>query len=348
MKPSRRAVVLGLALALVSAGCSRFAPKAGVGVNAVGVDLAFGIDVESLLPTTTPTQLPSFTTAPPVPTGTVSSSTPPPPPPPINEPDCLPSQTNTTRDGGAPSTMKDQEFKKNGVLGEGSRPRDGIYFTYYEFNYAGEQSHNGFSYKKIMEVNDLDTIEGFSFDVREPENGFGHGMDMTLAVVPQEGDGTNDRAGIYIQELRIPYKEQVRGEAIDKRFFTGFEPGVRLVDFPIQNGNESTDAGPVPEDPDTTSQVPTFGGAASTLTVTSVVGRQDRIFVCDRLAEAWRVAVTMELSGDVDIRIVGNFWLAPQYGGWPIQEAFTMDGGSEFRSGNFFSRIGRLDPGEVV
>ena len=347
MKRSRKAAVLAVALALLATGCSRFAPKAGVGVKGVSVDLAFGIDVEDLLKPT-PTQTPTLPTLPP-PTTPTPTQTPTIEPPPA--PLCPPSTNLSTKDGAAPSTIRNQDFKREPSNQEGSRPREGTYFSWLQFNFSSDEVQEGYTYRDIDHLHDSNTIDGaFAYDLLQPE--VGHAIDVSYLIVPQPeetgaGGASADVAGLYIQELSIPFKERPRGP-IQKRTFTVFEPGTRLVEFPIANGNRSSDSQPVPDAPDTSSGTPVIGGAANVLSITSVVGERDRVFVCDELADTWRVSVTMEITGDVDVRLVGNFWIAPQYGGWPIQEAFTIDGGSDFVSGNFFSRLARLDPGEIV
>lgn len=343
MKPSRKSAVLAVALALVATGCSQFAPKAGVGVAPVGIDLAFGVDVETML--SSPPPIPTSTLPTLLPPSPTETPTPPPPP---DLPDCLPVQAQTTKDGPAPTTMRNQDFERPVNL-EGSRPRTGQYFTYFEHNFTGEERHAGFSYKEVGRIREVDVNGGFGFEVQEPP--VGHAIDFSWVVVPpaeadQSGQQGGDIGGIYLQKLEVPIKD--RATSIEKRLFTAFDPGARLVRFPIAAGNESSDSQAVPENSDTNQTPPVLGTAGNVLTVTSVVGAPDLVFVCDQLAEAWRVGVTIEISGEVSLRIVGNLWIAPQYGGWPIQESITIDGGSDFVSGNFFTRLSRLDPGEVV
>lgn len=350
MKPLRKVAVLSAALALVGTGCSQFAPKAGVGVKQVSVKLAFGIDVEKLLttpppPSTPPVELP---TVEPTPTRSIIIVEPPKPVCPVNA-------THSTRDGAPPSTIKEQKFDER-ADGEGAEPRLGKYYTFYQYNFSGEGIVQGYNYKtlsgvggEVRQVNDQ-LGGGFGYDVREPE--FGHQIDTAWVVTPTPEDSGNpnqaDTSGIYLQELKIPRKPDEQTTEVSKRPFTVTDPGVRLVRFPIETGDESTDVQAFPADPDTSGETPAIGGFGNTITVRSTVGSPEKIFVCDQLAEAFRVGVTIEISGDTEVRIVGNFWIAPQYGGWPIQESFVIDGGAEFISGNFFSRIARLDPGDVV
>jgi hypothetical protein len=347
MKSSRKVAILAVALTMVGAGCSRFAPKAGVGVKKVGVDLAFGIDVETLLTTPPPFSPPPTTIPPPPPTSQTTSIIPPEPPPP---PSCLPPQTQTIRDGGAPTSIHDQEYQApHNTNQDGSRPREGAYFTYFEWNLTGEPVRNGFDYRDLSKPRAA-VPTGFGYDVRTPAGG--HRMDIGWVVIPptegegEEGGGSAEATpGIYLQELRIPYKDSEQGE---KRIFSIVDPGALFVRFPLSNGAKNTSAQAVSPEADAQGEVPVIGGGSTVMTVRTEVGSTDRIFVCDQLASAWRVAVTIEISGgDADVRITGNMWLATQYGGWSIQELLSINGGADLISGNFFTRSARLDPGKV-
>jgi hypothetical protein len=341
MKRSRSAAILGMTLALLATGCSRFAPKAGVDINTVNVDLAFGVDIEKLLetPTATPPPPPviDLPTVPP-------PSTPPPPPEPPEPPPCPVNTNPSTRDGEAGTNIAKQEFREGGTGASGAMPRSGDYFTWYEYNHSGEPARKGFDYKSIGRIRNLVQPEGaFSYEVEDSPQG--HGIDWTFVIVPGSDSAENPSAaaGIYLQEMHLPTKDRS-----EKQQFVVTDPGTKLVDFPIQNGNRSEDSQPVPSDPNTNDTIPSFG-TANVMKITSTVGSRDTVYVCEELADSWRVGVTIELTGpDADVKLIGNFWIAPQYGGWPIQELFTIDGGAAHMSGNYFTRLSRLDPGKVA
>lgn len=346
---SRRSVMLVMVLALLGTACSRFAPKAGVGIKPVGVDLAFGVDVEELIsetpaPFIPPTPVVTF------PTPTSSSTITPPPPP---EPDlCPPPKTTNVRDGAAPKSIVDRrEFEPDQETG--GRPRAGDYLTYFEGNRSGGSPKTWVSYLTVTEPA-TDTPNGnFNFDVEDPFTR----IEWKFAIVhstSDEGQSNDNVAGIYLEGIEVPYDSE-SGKTGHRRFVMNGN-GAKITPFPIEAGNRTSSTVPIPtnssqiQPPDGSSDptLPTFTGS-TILTLDSVVSdRDDRVFVCDQIASAWVINMTIEIEGETELKINGNFWFATQYGGWPIRQSYTIRGGTEFLSGNVYESIMRLDPRDVV
>lgn len=347
MKWSRNAAIV-ITVAMVASSCSRFAPKADVSINKVGVDLAFGVDVEKLLeppPLPPPPPPPPFELPPP-------PEIPPPPPPPPPTPFCPGVQTQSQRDGDAPPSMRPGEFNPKDPSRGGNWPRSGKYPTFYQYNYAGEQTEAGYDYKRIGIRRDDASTNSFWYTVFDER----HGVTLEYTIIYEanatEGaDSSNsDIAGIYLRSLRLPLKT----DPTKSRIFIPANAeagGLKLASFPLGGGQttESTQPNRAANDVDVQgNQLPLSPPSSTIATRVIIAGKPQNVFVCDQMARAWRFNTSIEISGDVEVSLIGSFWIATQYGGWAIQEVFSLDGGNEFISGNFLGRIARLDPGEVL
>lgn len=348
MKRSRSSLVLVTVLALVGSACSRFAPKADVSINTVGIELAFGVDVEELLkpPPVIPTTPPLIFELPP------EQPLPPLPPAPPPTPFCLPNQTQSPRDGQAPPSVKPGNFDVKHPEAGGNFPRRGSYPTFYQGNYAGEESFNRFSNKKIGVFRETKDLSLFYYKVTDE----GHGVSMEFSIVyeasqNEDGDTSNSNlTGIYLRSITLPLKEDplLNRVYIPANAETG---GLKLATFPLGGGQVTEDTQPnraANEQEVNGETLPLSPPSATLSSKVIIAGKPQNVLVCDQLAQAWRFNTSIEITGDVDVSIIGSFWFATQYGGWPIQEAFTMDGGDTFISGNFLGRLARLDPGEEL
>jgi hypothetical protein len=347
MKWSRNYLAMVLALAFAVSACSNLAPKADVGINKVGVDLAFGVDVEELLePPPLPPPPPPIFVPPPAP-----PPLPPPPPPPPPTPFCPGVQTQSPRDGQASPSVKPGEFDPDDPERGGNYPRRGSYATFYQGNYAGEPTKSGYAYKNVGVRRDDANTNSFFYTVTD--EGHGVTMEYTIIYPSQESEGDEssnaELAGIYLRSIRIPL-------AADKTQSRVFIPanaetgGLKLASFPLGAGQrtESTQPNRAANDVDVQGQTLPLAPPSATISTSVVVAQPQNVFVCDQMAQAWRFNTNIEITGDVDVSLVGSFFIATQYGGWSIQEIFSIDGGGTFISGNFLARLARLDPGEVL
>lgn len=338
---SRRPLVVAVAVLMTASGCSNFAPKADVGVKPVGLTLAFGVDVEKLLEPPSPPTFPTPTLSVPSPTPT-GTFTPPPPPPPA--PDvCPPLKTTAVRDGNPPASMGNEEF--DGEQPIGARPRPGQYLTYFRGNRSGEELKTQYTYRTVTPPGNHADGQSYFYRVLDPFTGMTWYYDV-IYETSQAGTSNQNIAGLYLRGLKVPMADE---EAKTRTFLTATH-GVKLMAFPIEEGDRSVDSQPVPpeDDPDGTIPVSPGGTVLSTTATVAGIDGNNPVVVCDQLAKAWQLNVEINLKGDANLRIVGTLWIATQYGGWPIQENFTMDGGGTLRSGNFFSRLADLDPADPI
>lgn len=358
MKSMRKAIAFSAVLAVVGTGCSRFVPKADVGVNKVAVDLAFGVEDLLATPTPTPTQ-PVIDVLTPTPTSTSSVFPPPPPLPPA----CLPVQAYSSRDGEAPPSMVPGEFDPNDPKKRGNDPRPGLYYYTFDANLSGERVERGAAYLEVSKIVPEEAGPGsYAYHVAQP---FPNGIDMEFTII-YEGESTAGQEsatgqGIYLSGLTVPLK----GAEIARTHYGPVQPppgrqflpvnadrgGLKLAAFPLTSGESIASSQPntAVNNTEVGGQSLPYGPPSETIATTTTVGQTDDVFVCDQVAQAWQFSMQIEVtSDDTDFIISGTFMFATQYGGWPIQSVFAMDGGSEYVSGNFRSTLGRLDPGRVT
>ncbi|MFP5224165.1 MAG: hypothetical protein ACLGH3_01200 [Actinomycetota bacterium] len=348
MKWSRNYLASVLALAFAVSSCANLAPKADVSIGKVAVDLAFGVDVEELLepPPLPPPPPPNIFIPPDEP-----PPLPPPPPPPPPTPFCPGVQTNSPRDGQAPPSVRPGPFDPDDPERGGNWPRRGQYPTFYQGNYAGEPSKSGYDYKRVGVRRDNESTNSFFYTVIDE----GHGVTMEYTIIypsqaSENAESSNaEVAGIYLRSIRIPL-------AADKTQSRVFIPanaetgGLKLASFPLGAGQrtDSTQPNRAANDVEVEGQQLPLAPPSSTISTSVIVAQPQNVFVCDQMAQAWRFNTSIEITGDVEVSLIGSFWMATQYGGWSIQEVFSIDGGNTFISGNFLARLARLDPGEVL
>jgi len=321
-----RAILLGIVVTFVTTSCGFFQIQNEVGIKKVGVDLVFGGTTLELpveppdiqLPEVPPIELPE----PPPP------EPPPPPPPPL----CPPTTAIAARDPAVAAITND------------NRPEEGNYLHRFDGNFEDQPFVFTFDNKVISNV--ADSGDGFEYSIQDRFNL------MRLTFRAQPISETNPLNGLFLVRVEIP-EQRPSPLAPSPRLLT-FEPAapLRLLEFPIQAGAEisaqAIDVAPKSttpiEDPLTGSPIlsPSGNAISSYLRVDS----PERIQVCKDLAQGYKAAWDVQISGEYNLRILGSFWLGTQYGGWPIKDEYVVVG--DLIPGNFASNLARLDPGDFI
>lgn len=321
--------LIGVVLALVSTSCALFAVPNDVGVKNLTVDLTFGGNQP---PTNEP--LPDFS-LPPVPVIELPEPPPPIPPPPPPPPICPPPpSTAAPRDPAVPT------------INPHNVPQLGEYMSRSQGNYENEEPFIRISTKDVTNL--VQQGDGFRFSVKDTVTQ----MRLTLEAQPINEDDPANRPGLYLVRMELPAERPQIG-GLDPRALA-FEPAepLQLTPFPIQPGTDTTDAAPdVAPKNETPIQDPITGApllspSLNSMASTMIVDSAETIVVCSSLAQAYRASWDLEITGEFNIRILGTFWLATQYGGWPIKDDFVVVG--DLLPGNFSSSLMRIDPTDTI
>lgn len=321
-----RAILLGMVVTFVTTSCGFFQIQNEVGIKEVGVDLVFGgaaveepvqpPDIE--LPEVPPIELPE----PPPP------EPPPPPPPPL----CPPTTAIAARDPAVAAITNDH------------RPEEGNYLHRFDGNFEDQRFIFTFGNKVISNV--ADSGEGFEYSIQDRFN-------LTrLTFRAQPISETNPLNGLFLVRVEIP-EEPPTPLAPSPRLLT-FEPAapLRLLAFPIQAGAEeeaqAIDVAPKSTTPisDPLTGSPILSPSGNAISSFLRVDSPERIQVCEDLAQGYKAAWDIEITGEFNLRILGSFWLGTQYGGWPIKDEYVVIG--DLIPGNFASNLARLDPGDFI
>ena len=326
-----------LAVAVLTASCSVFHVASDVGVQQVNVDLNFGVkkapkpqpQAEISIP---PVSFPSFFGQDPCaidPTA-VDCVDPNPPPQPKPKPLCaLHPSAIAPRDVAGPS------------ITSLNVPAEGPYLFHYKGNYDGKPAFNIVGYKLIGDVTDESAIYGadaFSYSVEDQVLHYR----LVFLVIPQTENSQND--GLYLKEADFPEKDLPFG---GKPYtFIPASP-MLLVAFELNSGDEQTSAGI-----DTSGKQANPAGlppkpSANEMKSHTVAGSRETIDACDDLIQAYRVSWDLQITGEFDEHMLGTFWLATQYGGWPVRSDYVLSS-QKLISGNFEERIMRVDPGDYL
>lgn len=342
MKPSSlpRAGAFALALAFALTGCGLFTVEDGVAAKAVKVDLVFGAKLPSEQPGFTDPGNPFPDELPPLPPLPVL----PPQPPDATEDLCPPTSAPGARDETVASIQRSHE------------PQGNEYLTAVKSHIEDQRPVARVDKRIIYDVELQESAlsgdperAGFQYFVRDTFSG----IQMAFVVYPGQDDEQVQEGGLYLKRLIIPTKDREE----DLHFIMQAFPHIKILDFPIIEGTELTsEAGDVaakrtkitnPVTGDTVADVPQGGVVPSpnSITATSVVGDIDnKVQVCADLGAAYKVALDIKITGDFNQRIIGTFWLSPQYGGWPIKDDYFMFG--DLLEGVFSNNIMRLPPAQ--
>lgn len=333
-RPATFAVVLAFALS----GCGFFQVDDGVAAKGVQVNLVFGAASESPEPSIDDP-------------GALVPSLPPPlelPPPVLPQP-----FPRVTEDLCPPTTAKGAKDPVVTSMQPRHAPPAEGYLVAYDAELEGEQSESGVSHRIIKQV-ELEASPyspsterlGFQYFVEDAHTG----VEMQFLFYPGADDETPNEGGIYLKSLQIPTKDGTEKLA----FITARFPHLQLAAFPIQEGEELT-AESADIAPKRRSLEHPLGGedievpegvvvpSPNTMSARTVIGEIDnKVLACADLGAAFKVSLDLRIAGDFTHRIIGTFWLAPQYGGWPIKDEYIMFG--DLLSGVFGNELMRLPP----
>lgn len=298
-----RAVLTVAALALLASGCS-LGTKPSISVQQVPVDLAFGGKKATPTPVATPAPQPrpSFPTF---------VFVPPPDLPP------LPPVVPETRETCEPPSPFPQEPAPPSVGAE-NQPELGRY------RFAYERAEG----RKTVKSNGFRTIEDLRLETRGPDNiGFSYLVrdSLTRVALRLRAETVDPTRGLYLSQLRFPEGER---EAT-----ATFQVPLQLLAFPLQAGETVTATG---IDPVSQSVV------TSEVTLLPRDPGKDRVKACDEVVDAWRMSWSLVIQGVSDQSWDGTFWIATQWGGWPVADQVAYDG--DFVIGSFSSRILETTP----
>lgn len=327
--PLLRGALLAVTMAVATTSCSFLAVPSEVGIKQVPIDLTFGGEL--------PDQDDGSVGPPPVlPPAIVPEPTLPPAPEqpkPKPKPDlCGPTLASAVARDPAPASITSTNVQD-------TFPTEGTYLYSFIGNFENRQLFFDIAHKELGNIQDVG--EGYSFSVADPFNG------TVWWFEAQPETDTSANPGLFLQKIEIPEEPATPGGLPPRRLeFTPAAP-LKVLNFPIQPGERvrsaAVDNAPKTEDPVTGGlQLP----SANTITSTVDVGSREIILVCEELAQAWKVNWALQIAGEYNLDIVGSFWLATQYGGWPVKEEYTISG--DLIPGNFATNLMKIDPGNYL
>jgi hypothetical protein len=344
---SRRAAVLSVALAMLTS-CSAFRAKPDVDIQAVPVSLIFGAKVK---PQPTPSTLPNINPSilPPI-----DIPPPPPPPPPVDPCDEDPYKEGCPGFQLCPPPVEGAAAEKAPTdihQGDPYEPTGGKYLFSHLQNYSGAEEEVKVTQNDVTSPSP--TADGYFFSFYNPINNIT--MVFQVRQSPPEDaeqEASTTDPGLFLREIKIPPKSDPRGRAYN---FGPRDP-LRLLTFPINAGDVTEDAQPdfaskrstqpPTTDPQTGEEI--LQPSANTLRSHLEVGAIESVEVCAEYALAHKVSWTLDISGDFTAVLTGSFWLATQWGGWPVKDSFIIANSPELIEGNFAESLMRIDPTEFL
>ncbi|HVL33378.1 MAG TPA: hypothetical protein VM600_07340, partial [Actinomycetota bacterium] len=199
------------------------------------------------------------------------------------------------------------------------------------------------------------SIEGsdgeFAFSVEDGFNGMRIFYEARPIVETESNPSAGGADGLFLKRIDWP----VRSEGGETRRLSFIPtPMLQILDFPIEPGKEIITTGhDVANKRDTGLDGAPSLSSSNNMRLSATVGNKDQFDVCEDQAQAWPVNLNLEIAGDYNLQMIGTFWMATQYGGWPIKEeyillrddAVTAD---PLITGNFSSSMMKLDPGDYI
>ncbi|HEX9712668.1 MAG TPA: hypothetical protein VGB52_08985 [Actinomycetota bacterium] len=343
MMPSNlpRVGAFALTLAFGLTGCGLFTVQDGVAAKAVKVDLVFGAP--------SPSQPPEFQD----PGNPFGDQLPPPPPLPV----LPPAPPDPGLDLCPPTTAQGARDPTVSTIDQSQQPQEDDFLTATKSQIEGQPPTARVEKRIIKGVEPEQSFYdptnpdrfGFQYFVEDTFNG----VEMQFLVYTGEADEQVEEGGIYLKSITIPTHAAKRADRQAMTFITP-QPHLKLVDFGIAQGTELTsEAGDVSGKPRTIDdpsgepvvEIPGLVPSPNSISTTTVVGAIDnKVQVCADLGAAYRVSLDLKITGEFQHRLIGTFWLAPQYGGWPIKDDYFMFG--DLLEGVFSNNIMELPPAQ--
>lgn len=342
----RKAAALAVTLGFLLPACGFFSVKNDVSVKRVGVDLVFGAQSLSPQPSfsggaTFPTFAPPTLTTPPQPTFS--------PEPP--EELCPPTTALGAELETVPRPTFDDDPKTHDHVPEiNDNTSEGVYLNAFDGNLTGQRTAQSGANNLVIHNFQLQagftpqSQLGFQFSLRDEFNG----VDMEFYVNPGTEDEQTDEGGLYLKSITIPTKGPLE-KGVEYLSFITPAPHVKLLDWEVTPGATlSSSAGDVaskrvvPFDDPTgaVNQVPL--PSANSITSSTTVGKGENIPICATIGQGYQTTWDLKITGEFNVRLVGTFWLATQYGGWPIKSDYIMFG--DLVGGAFSNHLMRLHP----
>jgi hypothetical protein len=315
---------LAPATAATVSACSRFQVASDVEIPRVPISLTFGAK---------PPAPPDFGFVPSLPPAFILPPPILPPPPPPDDGDeelCPPVKAVGARDAAVTE------------ITDANKPKPGTYLFRFAWNYSGQEDQFLIGYKSVSASQN--ETNGFIFFVKDPHTGIEWNFESHPRV-DNPDDPNSQLSGFFLRQLLIPQND--KGDKLIP--FRPAQQGLRILNYPITDGDHVTSSAPdtavksdVPNSPNPLLVTPPRSEIVSDV----IVGSREIIDVCADLAQAWKINWTLRISGGYNVYLSGSFWLATQYGGWPIREEYFIDG--DLVKGNFASQMMRLDPGDYL
>lgn len=346
-----RLLAIGLLLTLTTTACGLFAIQSEVGLKKVNVDLTFGANLEPL-PTVTFPPPPPPATVPPIPTldpscsdgldndddGLIDFPADPgcdnptdddesEPPPPL----CGPTTATAAED----ATVATMTYPDN-------VPEEGNYLFQVLGNFENEPFFNAFGHATISNIAQVG--EGFEYTIADPITL----MELTFQAQPiSETDPVGD--GLFISRIQLP-----EDRTSPQPRLLAFEPAqpIRVLEFPIEPGasvsGQQIDVAPKSTTPITNpvTGLPVLSPSGNAVRSSTKVEAPETVIVCEELGRAYKMNWDLQITGEFNVRILGTFWMATQYGGWPMRADYLVVG--DLIPGNFISNLAKIDPGDYI